>query len=504
MEYILGIDLGTSGVKAALFDLNGVPVASESEDYPLLRPRDNWAEQEPDVWWNATVRAVSRLTSCGRDIAAVGLSGQMHGLVMLDGNGTVIRPAILWCDGRTGAQCSELTRRIGRERLIDLSGNPALAGFTAGKLMWVADNEPESLSRCRKVLLPKDYIRYKLTGEISTDAGDASGTNLLDIRTRRWNDELTEAAGVDAALLPPVMESCELAGRITPEAAAVTGLRAGIPVACGSGDNACAAVGSGVVSEGSAFTTLGTSGVVYAHSDSPYTDPLGRVHTFCSAVPGGWAIMSCTLAAGQSLKWFKVNFCDAETAQAREKGVNVYSILDAIASGVNPGAGGLLFLPYISGERSPVLDERCRGVFFGLSAVHTKADMLRAVMEGVAFSQRHCLEILRSLGTAASEMFVCGGGASRLWRQMLTDNFGVTTTLTESGAALGAALTGAVAAGIYSGLRDACGMCVRKGESLEPDPATAKVYDRLFEIYKSLYPAMKESFSALADIREAM
>ena len=369
-----------------------------------------------------------------------------------------------------------------------------------------AENEPENMARCRAILLPKDYIRFMLTGRLATDAGDASGTNLLDIRTRTWSSELTEAAGADPALLPTVLESCDVAGYVTREAALLTGLREGTPVACGSGDNACAAAGTGVVSEGTAFTTLGTSGVVYAHTDAPRTDPSGRIHTFCSAVKGGWALMSCTLAAGQSLKWFRQSLCAEEYAEAKKQGRNVYALLDERAEAVAPGAGGLLFLPYVSGERSPVLDERCRGVFFGLSAVHTKYDMLRALMEGVAFSQRQCLEILRSLGAAADDMLVCGGGAGKLWRQMLADNYKVPvrTTLGESGAALGAALIASVAAGIYPDLRTACANAVTRGEAQEPDAAAGAVYDKLFEVYKSLYPAMKDAFGALADIREAM
>lgn len=506
MAKFLGIDLGTSGVKAALFDETGAPIASASVDYPLSRPRDGWAEQDPDVWWASTVEAVRRVAAGGDKIESVGLSGQMHGLVMLDGDGKVIRPAILWCDGRTGPQCAELTRRLGRERLIELSGNPALAGFTAGKILWIAEHEPESMARCRAILLPKDYIRFMLTGELATDAGDASGTNLLDIRTRRWSAELTEAAGVDPSLLPPVLESCEIAGRVTRAAAEATGLREGTPVAAGSGDNACAAAGTGVVREGSAFTTLGTSGVVYAHTDAPRIDPSGRVHTFCSAVPGGWALMSCTLAAGASLKWFRANLCGEDYAAAKAAGKNVYALLDAKAAEVAPGAGGLIFLPYVSGERSPVLDERCRGVFFGLSAVHTKYDMLRALMEGVAFSQRQCLDILRSLGARADDMLACGGGASGLWRQMLADNYKVPVrgTLGESGAALGAALTGAVAAGIFPDLPTACDRCVTRGEATMPDPAAAEAYDKIFPIYGSLYPALKGAFAALADYREAL
>ena len=427
MAYFLGIDLGTSGVKAALFDETGALRASASTDYPLDRPRDGWAEQDPNVWWSSTVEAVSRVTAGGEKIESVGLSGQMHGLVMLDGDGEVIRPAILWCDGRTGPQCAELTRRVGRERLIELSGNPALAGFTAGKLLWIAEHEPESMARCRAILLPKDYIRFMLTGVLATDAGDASGTNLLDIRTRRWSAELVEAAGVDPALLPPVLESCETAGKVT-------------------------------------------------------------------------------LAAGASLKWFRANLCGEDYAAAKAAGSNVYSILDAKAAEVAPGAGGLIFLPYVSGERSPVLDERCRGVFFGLSAVHTKYDMLRALMEGVAFSQRQCLDILRSLGARADDMLACGGGASGLWRQMLADNYKVPVrgTLGESGAALGAALIGAVAAGIFPDLPSACDRCVTRGEATEPDPAAAAAYDKIFPIYESLYPALKDAFGALADYREAL
>ena len=507
MNYILGVDVGTSSTKTALFDETGKLIADMSCEYELLQPRNGWAEQRPGDWWDAAVWTISGTIAksgvSADHIVGVGFSGQMHGLVMVDKDGEVIRPAILWCDGRTGKECQTIERLVGRKRLIEITGNPPLTGFTAGKLLWVRDHEPHHASRCRKIMLPKDYVRYRLTGEYGVDPGDASGTNLFDIHTRGWSDEVLSALHIDRAILPPVYESCEVVGRVTQRAAELTGLKAGTPVVCGSGDNACAAVGVGVVTEGLAFTTLGTSGVVYAASEHPLVDPKGRIHTFCSAVPGQYALMSCTLAAGLSLKWFKNTFCGEELSLAEREGVDVYALLDRIAAEVPVGANRLLYLPYLMGERSPILDENSRGVFFGLSAIHTKADLLRAVLEGVVYSQRDCFGIFAELGVKPSKMIACGGGgSSSLWRQMLADNYGcgICTAVNQEGPALGAALMAAVGVGLYKNLPEACQAVIQYRDEQLPQPQNSARYDEFFRVYQTLYPALKESFKSLSEI----
>lgn len=387
MEYLLGIDLGTSGAKTVLFDTVGVPIASHTAAYPLRQPRNGWAEQDPHDWWRAVQETVGAvLAESGADpssIRGVGLSGQMHGLVLLDAQGHVLRDAILWCDGRTQAQCDEITDAVGRERLLSITANPSLPGFTAGKILWVREHESERYERCRHILLPKDYIRYKLTGEFATEVSDASGMNLLDVRGRRWSGEILSALDIDPALLGRLYESCEVTGAVTHAAAEATGLSPGTVVVGGAGDNAAAAVGTGVVDTGKAFTTLGTSGVIFAHADQVAIDPRGRVHTFCSAVPGAWTVMSCTLAAGLSLQWFRNNFCAAETEAAANLGLDPYELMTAQAERSPIGANRLVYLPYLMGERSPLLDSDARGAFIGLSAIHTKPDLIRAVLEGV-------------------------------------------------------------------------------------------------------------------------
>ena len=507
MDYLIGVDLGTSGTKTVLFDSTGTAVASATVEYPLYQPQNGWAEQDPADWWNAAVATLRRVvTQSGVDpacIRGIGLSGQMHGLVMLDENGDVLRRSIIWCDGRTTRECAEITQRVGAQRLIELSANPALPGFTASKILWVRGNEPELYARCRHILLPKDYLRYRLTGEFATDVSDASGMNLMDIPNRCWSGEILQKLELDPALLPRLYESCEVTGRVTPQAAALTGLAPGTPVAGGAGDNAAAAVGTGVVEDGRAFTTIGTSGVVFAHTHRPAIDPEGRVHTFCAAVPGAWTMMSCTLAAGLSLKWFRDTFCAAETQAADGMGVDPYVLLDEQAARSPIGANRLLFLPYLMGERSPLLDETSRGVFFGLSAIHTKRDMLRAVMEGVTYSQRHCLDVLRGMGVTFDEMLACGGGGSSpFWRQMLADVYGcpVKTVASKEGPALGAAILAGVAAGLYLSVPQACATMIRTNPAQQPDAAATARYLPYYELYVSLYPALRQSFHTLATL----
>lgn len=507
MELLLGIDLGTSGTKTVLFDSNGRRLASHTVEYPLYQPKNGWAEQDPEDWWRAvqeTVRTVlAKSGAKSEDIRSIGIAGQMHGLVMLDSQGQVLRKAILWCDGRTQAQCAEITQTVGREKLLAITANPALTGFTAGKILWVREHEPELYEKCRHILLPKDYIRYKLTGEFATEVSNASGMNLLDVPQRQWSGEILSLLGIDRSLLGEMYESCQVTGKVTKAAAEATGLAEGTVVVGGAGDNAAAAIGTGVVEEGKAFTTLGTSGVIFAHAGQVTIDPQGRVHTFCSAVPGAWTVMSCTLSAGLSLQWFRNQFCPAERETAAALGVDPYELMTAEAEKSPIGANRLIYLPYLMGERSPLLDSDARGVFFGLSAIHTRGDLVRAVLEGVAYSQRQCLDVFREMGVDVSDMAICGGGGrSPLWRQMLSDlyNCPVKTIASEQGPALGVAILAGVGAGVYDTVAQGCAAAVRTGEESTPDSGRSAAYEPYYNLYRSLYPALREQFRTLASL----
>lgn len=497
-KYLIGIDVGTSAVKTILFDIEGAIIASSSKEYPLYQPKNGWAEQEPEDWINAAFATVKKVVSGSgvpaEKIAGIGLTGQMHGLVMLDGEGKPLRRSIIWCDQRTAKECEEITERVGRDKLVAITANPALTSFTASKILWVRNNEPEIYRRCRHILLPKDYLRYCLTGEFATDVSDASGMQLLDVPQRRWSLEVLEKLEMAPEMLGRVYESPEITGYVTAEAAEATGLLPGTPVVAGAGDNAAAAVGTGVVKNGLAFTTIGTSGVVYAHSDKAAIDPQGRVHTFCCAVPGAWHVMGVTQAAGLSLKWFRNNFTAGES----------YAELDEKAAQIPAGANRLLFLPYLMGERTPHLDPDCRGAFIGLSAVHTKYDLLRAVMEGVTYSLKDCLDILKEMGLGIDRMYACGGGAkSPFWRQMLADVFGlpVLTVKCVDGPALGAAVLAAVGTGLYSDVPSASGAMLKDDELQVPAAERTAEYIKYYGIYRELYPALKKSFSALAGLQ---
>ena len=504
-EYVLGVDLGTSGTKTVLFDKQGQAIASASREYPLDQPRNGWAEQDPECWWQAareTIRQVIGESGVApAQIRGLGISGQMHGLVLLDENGQVLRKAILWCDGRTQQECDEITRIVGRERLIRITANPALTGFTAGKLLWVRRHEPEIWKQVRHILLPKDYVRFRLTGEYGSEMSDASGTNLLDVPRRCWSGAMLDALDLDATLLPPLMESSDAAGTVTSRAAEETGLQPGTVVAAGAGDNAAAAVGTGVVTAGKAFATIGTSGVVFAHADQVQIDPKGRVHTFCAAVPGAYTVMSCTLAAGLSLKWFRDQFCQAECQTAAQMGEDPYTLMSQEAAQSPIGANRLVYLPYLMGERSPLLDADARGAFIGLSGIHARRDLLRAVMEGVTYSMRQNLDVLRGMGIAPAEMRACGGGArSPFWRQMMADVFAlpVRTVKNTEGPALGAAILGGVAAGMYADIPSACAALIRENASQLPDVQRHVDYEKYYDLYVSLYPALKDAYRALA------
>ena len=509
MKYLLGVDLGTSGTKTVLFDEQGNSIAAKTIEYPLYQPKNGWAEQDPLDWYNAAVNSIKAVLEQSKidphDVAGLAIAGQMHGLVMLDAQGQVLRKSILWCDARTSKQCDEITELVGKNRLIEINANPALSGFTAPKILWVRENEPELYAKCTTMMLPKDYVRYMLTGVKAMEISDASGTNLLDIKKREWSSEILEKLSIDPALLPPLIESCAVAGKITAEAAAATGLVEGTIVAGGAGDNAAAALGTGVCRDGQAFVTLGTSGVVFAHTSKVSIDPLGRVHTFCAAVPGTWTAMSCTLAAGLSLRWARDELYTAEHAQCEANGKDAYDLMTSEAATVPSGSDGLIYLPYLMGERSPVLDAEARGVFFGLSARHKKAHLTRAVLEGITLSQRHNLEVLHEMDIIPDTLIACGGGGrSPFWRQMLADilKCKVTTIASKEGPALGAAILAAVAAGLYPTVEDAVDHLVKAGaEHAEPKCAETERYDAIYELYQSLYPTMRPAFHKLATLR---
>jgi xylulokinase len=504
--YLLGIDVGTSGSKAILIDAGGAVKTSVTTEYPLHTPQPLWAEQDPSDWWAATVTSIRRVLADGgvaaADIAGVGLTGQMHGLVLLDARGEVLRPCIMWNDQRTAAQCAAITEKVGLENVLRLTGNPILPGFTAPKIVWVRENEPQVYAQVAKVLLPKDYARYRLTGGFFGEVSDASGTSMFDVGRRQWSDEMLAALEVPRAWLPEVTESPEVSARVSADAAAQTGLLEGTPVVGGGGDQAAQAVGTGIVAEGVVSATLGTSGVVFAASDSYRVEPQGRLHAFCHAVPGMWHLMGVMLSAAGSFRWYRDTLAEVERAQERETGRDAYDILTEAAAQVAPGCEGLIFLPYLTGERTPYPDPNARGVFFGLTLRHGKAHLTRAVLEGVSYGLLDSLELMRALGLAIEQVRASGGGArSSLWRQILADVFGaeiVTVNVTE-GAAYGAALLAGVGAGVYADVPTACEAALRLTGRTEPGPA-APVYADYYPRYRALYPALASEFAAIAEV----
>ncbi len=496
----LGIDVGTTGCKALLTDAEGGIRAEATRDYALHTPRPAWSEQDPHDWADACAEAirevVARAGGAGR-VAAVGLTGQMHGLVLLDGQGQVIRPAILWNDQRSGEQCAQITQRIGRERVLELTGNPVLAGFTAPKIEWVRQHEPEALARTACVLLPKDYVRYRLTGVLASDVSDASGTSLFDVRRRRWSDAMLEALQVPRRWLPDVAESAQVVAQISDEAAKRTGLAAGTPVVAGAGDQAAQAVGSGVVDEPQVCVTLGTSGVVFAACDAYRAEPQGRLHAFCHAVPDRWHLMGVMLSAGGSLRWLRDTLCDSEVAEAQRRGCDPYNVMTALAGPVPAGSEGLVFLPYLSGERTPHADPQARGAFVGLSLRHTRAHVIRSVLEGVAFGLRDSLELIRAQGIRPQAVRISGGGArSALWRQIIADVLGCAlhTLRVTQGAAYGAALLAGVGAGLFADVPQACARWVQVESATGPTEQQQR-YDALYARFRALYPALRSLFA---------
>ncbi|WP_322797776.1 xylulokinase [Thermoflexus sp.] len=495
MAFFMGIDVSTTATKALIIDPDGEVVAVASSEYAYETPRPMWAEQHPYLWWTATVDSIRRvLAESGvdpADIGGVGLTGQMHGLVLLDERGEVLRPAILWNDQRTAAECDEIRARLGKDRLIQITGNDALAGFTAPKILWVRNHEPEIFRRVRHILLPKDYVRYRLTGEFATDKADGAGTILFDLRKRDWSAEVLNALEIDPEWLPPTFEGPQITGRVTPDAAEETGLRAGTPVVAGGGDQSAQAVGVGAVEPGVVALTLGTSGVVFASTQEPFIEPQGRLHSFCHAVPGRWHLMGVMLSAGGSLRWYRDTVAP----------VTDFDTLLRPAGEVSPGCEGLLFLPYLTGERTPYPDPLARGAFVGLTVRHTLAHMTRAVLEGVAFGLRDSFELMKESGlTEITQVRASGGGArSALWRQILADVLGaeLVTVNTTEGAAYGAALLAAVGAGVFPDVPSACSAVIRITGRTVPGPA-ARFYNEMYPLYRKLYPALQPAFQEIA------
>ncbi|CAG7625069.1 Xylulose kinase [Paenibacillus solanacearum] len=506
MTYFLGIDLGTSAVKCLLVDEAGTVRTSHSVEYPLLQPQPGWAEQHPEDWWNGTADCIRALLAkagvSGEEVAGVGLSGQMHGSVFLDADLDVVRPALLWCDQRTAAECDWIERTIGKEALGRLTGNRALTGFTAPKVVWLRNHEPVHYKRTSHLMLPKDYVRLRLTGAFGMDLADASGTLLLDVAGRRWSQEVLERLDIPAEWLPPLYESNAVAGQVLPEAASRTGLAAGTPVVAGGGDQACGAVGVGVVSGGIASVALGTSGVVFVHDDAYEADPECRLHSFCHGVPGKWHRMGVMLAAGGSFQWWKNHFAYEELQQAAAEGRDVYEVLTALAQNAPLGSEGLLFLPYLTGERTPHPDPKARGGFIGLNLRHTKAHLTRAVLEGITFGLRDSLELVKQSGIEIRELRVNGGGArSVFWRQMIADIFGypVVTVNSTDGPAYGAAVMAASGV-LQKDIPSLCEQWIRVVDRVEPNPANQARYEAYYDVYRSLYGTLRDTFHRLHEL----
>ena len=497
--YVLGMDVGTGGTRVLVVDQKGHLVSSAIEEHQnFASPQIGWAEQDPQDWWRAcgvaVRKALAQAKISGDQISCVGFSGQMHGAVTLNAAGEPVRPALIWCDVRTEKQCIELNEKIGADRLIQLTCNPALPNFTITKLLWIRENEPEKWKQVRYVLLPKDYVRFRLSGERGMDMADASGTLMLDVAHRRWSSEVLQAAGLDASLLPPLFESPDVCGAISAEGAAATGLKVGTPVVAGAGDQAAGAVGMGIVTPGAVSVTIGTSGVVFAATGSPALDPKGRLHTFCHAIPNRWHIMGVTQSAGLSLRWFRDNFVPPGDGKT-----DPYDMLTAEAKKTPAGADGLLWTPYLMGERTPHLDPYARGALVGLTASHTRGHVVRAILEGVAFSLKDSFTIFSGMKVPVENIRLGGGGAkSPLWRQIQADVYGseVETIEQEEGAAYGAAILAGVGAKMWPTVDDACKQIVRVREKIKPQADAVKTMTQSYAAFRRVYPATKTIFNS--------
>ena len=493
--YWMGIDIGTGGTRALLVDVEGKVRGSFTAPHEdMLMERPLWAEQRPENWWDAAQVAIRGVLSengiRGEQVTGIGLSGQMHGLTLLDENADVIRPALIWCDQRSQAQVDWINEHVGRDKVLQYTANPVVTGFTLPKLLWVRDNEPRQFDRIRRILLPKDYVRYRLTGEFASEVSDASGTSLFDVLNRRWSWEMADACGVERTALPAVYESADVTGKITQAVADATGLAAGTPVVGGGGDQAASAVGNGIVEAGIVSCTLGTSGVVFAHMDKPAYDPQGRVHTFCHAVRGKWHVMGVTQGAGLSLQWFRNQLAP---------GID-YDRLTEEAAASPAGSQGLFWLPYLMGERTPHLDATARAAWVGLTARHTRADIIRSVIEGVSFSQKDGLDIIEGMGVEVESVRLSGGGArSAFWRQLMSNILGkrVVTLDTQEGSAYGAALLAVTGTGAYGTVEECCRVAIREAAEVRPEPERTQAYAQLHRVYQAIYPALRPIYGQL-------
>lgn len=496
MAVLLGIDLGTSGVKVLAVNETGDTLASTNVSYPLIQPRSGWSEQNPQDWWQGTVEAIQNILNNPLvrpdSVVALSLSGQMHGSVFLDSDNEIIRNPLLWNDTRTFEECQFITDQIGETNLLSYVGNPALEGFTLPKLIWLRNNEPDNYKKLSTLMLPKDYILYRLTGRICTEFSDAAGTLLLDVGNRRWSKEVCEKLDLDISILPELLDSTAVVGSLTAQSSEATGLPENVKVIAGGADNACSAVGNGIIEEGIMLASIGTSGVVMAHTNSMHHDPKGRIHSFNHAVPNSWYLMGVMLSAGMSMSWLKNELIGRD-----------YDYINEEAALVKPGSEGVIFLPYLFGERTPHRDPKARGAYFGLSGIHSQKHLIRAVFEGVAFGLKDSLELIKGLGVKPTQIRVTGGGAkSVLWRQILADvfNANVLTMQADEGPAFGAALLAGVGVGVYSSTMEAVNETVALGETCEPNQDNIERYEKIYSLFSSLYRSLKGDFSKAFEI----
>ncbi|MCD6465310.1 xylulokinase [Candidatus Bathyarchaeota archaeon] len=503
MTYLVGVDVGTSSTKAVVIDEDGRVLARSSSEYGIDSPKPGWVEQDPTVWWNATRNVIKALIKNSEInpnmISAVGFSGQMHGTVMIGRDRKPIRPAIIWTDKRSLKECDEIYRRLGRSEVLKVTCNPIMPGFMAPTLLWIRKNEPKNLKEAFKVLPPKDYVRLRMTGSIATDPSDASATLLFDVKARRWSEYLALELGLPQGLLPPVIESTEVAGEVTEEASEETGLPEGTPVITGGGDSQVGAVGCGAIKPGVITSNIGTGGQIFSTTDEAREDPNYRVHLFCHAVPGRWCLQGAILSAGLSLRWFRDNLAQPERMMGTLCNIDPYTILSEEAETAEPGCRGLIFLPYLVGERSPHMDPQAKGVLYGLTIEHRRAHLIRSVMEGVTYALRDCLEVFRELGVEVRRVIARGGGArSRLWRRIQASVFGVEVVRVdvEEEVAFGAALLAGVGVGVYKNLDEACERTIRILDREEPDAEEVEIYNDYYRnVYRRLYPSLKPIWS---------
>jgi len=499
MSYLLGLDIGTSGVKALLVSPEGKIISSKTESYPLATPHSGWAEQSPYDWWESTVKVIRDTVFNNpidsNQIKGISLSGQMHSSVFLNEKMEVIRPAILWSDTRTSKQCSKIYAKAGGlNQLIHYVSNPALEGFTAPKILWLKENEPENYQKVKHILLAKDYIRYRLTNELFTEVSDAAGTLLFDVIKKRWSTSLLEKLEIDQDFLPPILNSFDLAGRVTKLAAENLGLKFGTPVVAGGADNACGAVGSGIIQEGRVMVSIGSSGVILAQTNNPKADQEGRIHLFNHACPDSWYMMGVTLSAGMSYEWLEKKLFNHRLSYAK---------LDQLAEEINPGSEGLIFLPYLYGERTPHNDANARGVYFGISGKHDQRHFTRSVMEGVTFALKDSLELIKDKGVKIKEIRAIGGGAkSRVWQQILADILGEEINLlnVEEGPAFGAALIAGIGVGEYSSFAEAVNRIIKVKKTIIPKIQNTERYNQYYQLYRKLYYSLKDNFKELAKL----